>query len=99
MCSTTGSMLAILAMLAMLAMCCVSPMTEQQAERIANICLGLAAVGAAYYVLRRPDLRRLAWGLVRNTVVGGGPAWLAAEALRAWNDGGTHAPIMRQPAI
>ena len=55
-------------------MCPVSLMTEHQAERTANIVLGLAAAGAAYYILKTPKLRRLAWGLVRTAAVSTGPA-------------------------
>ena len=69
-------------------------MTERQAERIANIAIGVALTGAAYYILKTPDLRRLAWGLTRNAIAGGAPAWLMAEALRAWNasDASARAP-------
>ena len=72
-------------------------MTEHQAERTANILLGLAAAGAAYYILRTPKLRRLAWGLVRTAAVSTGPGWLIAETMRGW-DGGT-AQTPRLPGI
>jgi hypothetical protein len=62
-------------------------MTQQQAERVANIVLGLAAAGAGYYILKTPQLRRIAWGLLRTAVVGSGPAWLIAETMRGSDAG------------
>jgi hypothetical protein len=62
-------------------------MTEQQAERVANVVIGLAVAGAAYYVLKTPQLRRIAWGLLRTAVAGSGPAWLIAETKRGWDAG------------
>ena len=59
-------------------------MTERQAEKIANLVVGAAAVGAAVYVLKTPALRRLAWGLARTALTAVGPAWLMAEARRGW---------------
>ena len=64
-------------------------MTEQQAERIANLVLGLAAAGAAYYVLKTPQLRRVVWQAARNAVAAAGPAWLASETRRAWTRSGS----------
>jgi hypothetical protein len=72
-------------------------MTEQQAERVADIVLGLAAAGAAYYILKTPRLRRIAWGLLRTAIVGSGPAWLIAETMRGWEAGAARAP--QQPGI
>jgi hypothetical protein len=42
-------------------------MTEDTARRVANVMFGVAVVGAGYYILATPPLRRLAW---RLTVVG-----------------------------
>ena len=61
-------------------------MTERQAEKVANVLIGVALAGAAVYVLKTPALRRMAWGLARNALAGGGPAWLLAETRRAWQD-------------
>jgi hypothetical protein len=72
-------------------------MTEHQAERIANVLLGLAAAGAAYYILKTPQLRRTAWGLVRTAAVSSGPGWLIAETIRGWDAGAAQAP--RQTGI
>ena len=71
-------------------------MTEPQAERVANLVIGAAAIGAAIYVLRKPALRRLVWGAARNTLSAGVPAWLVAETRNGWA-GSADRP--RQPAI
>lgn len=62
-------------------------MTEHQAERIANVVIGVAAIGAAVYILKTPALRRLAWGLARTALTASGPAWLIAETRRGWKEG------------
>ena len=72
-------------------------MTERQAERVANVVLGLAVAGAAYYILKTPPLRRIAWGLLRTAVAGSGPAWLIAETRRGWDAGA--AQTSRQAGI
>ena len=59
-------------------------MTEQQAGKIANILLGVAAVGAAYYILKTPSLRRAAWQLARTSMSSTAPGWLWLETQRAW---------------
>jgi hypothetical protein len=58
-------------------------MTQTQAERIANVILGVAAIGAAVYVMRNPALRLTVWRALRNATASAGP-WLAAEARHAW---------------
>lgn len=60
-------------------------MTEEQARTVANVVLAVAAVGAAYYVLRTPPLRRLAWQLARAWLTGSLPVWFATEVRRAWD--------------
>jgi hypothetical protein len=72
-------------------------MTEQQAERVANVVIGLAVAGAAYYVLKTPQLRRIAWRLLRTAVASSGPAWLIAETRRGWDAGA--AQTSRQAGI
>jgi hypothetical protein len=52
--------------------------------------IGVAAVGAAYFVLRTPALRRVAWQLARTAIVTTAPAWLMNEARRAWNESDVH---------
>lgn len=64
-------------------------MTEEQAHKAANIIMGVAAAGAAFYILRTPRLRRMAWQLARTAIGTAGPAWLMAEARRAWDGNGT----------
>jgi hypothetical protein len=63
-------------------------MTERQAETVANVVIGVAALGIAVYVLKTPSLRRLAWGLTRNALLAAGPAWLMAETRRGWAESG-----------
>lgn len=60
-------------------------MTEQQAERAADILLVTAAAGIAYFVLRDPALRRRAWEVFRGVAAASGP-WLIAETRRAWTE-------------
>jgi hypothetical protein len=71
-------------------------MTEQQAEKVANLVIGLAAIGGAIYVLRTPSLRRMLWGLTRTTLAGTAPAWLMTETRRAWHESRGDS---QQPAI
>lgn len=58
-------------------------MTDQQAERLATLLLGVAVTGATFFVLRTPVLRRAAWQYGRTALLAAGP-WLAAEARKAW---------------
>ena len=58
-------------------------MTEQTAQRIANVALGAAALGAAYYVVRTPPLRRLALGLAMTGPHGRAPGVADAGAAAA----------------
>ena len=60
-------------------------MSEEQAERVATVLLGVAIVGAAVYVLRTPELRRTVWQAARNMAAMAGPA-LVNEARRAWQE-------------
>jgi len=59
-------------------------MTEKTAEKVANVALGAAALGAAYYIVRTPRLRRMAIGLAVTALTGAIPAWLSREAQHAW---------------
>ena len=58
-------------------------MTRENAEKTANILLGVAGAAAALLVLRNSVLRRTALKLGRTALVAGGP-WLAREATAAW---------------
>ena len=60
-------------------------MTEETAEKIADVVIGVAVVSAAYYVLRDPGLRRAAGQLVRRTLASSGP-WLYTELRHAWGE-------------
>jgi hypothetical protein len=63
-------------------------MTQHTAQKVADIALAVAAVGAAYFIMRRPPLRRLALGLAVSGVTGGLPAWFSHELQRAWSESG-----------
>jgi hypothetical protein len=58
-------------------------MTERQAETIANIVIGVAAISAAYYVLKSPEARRTLWLAARGAFAASGP-WLVRETRRGW---------------
>ena len=55
-------------------------MTEDNARTVANVILGAAALGVAYYILKTPSLRRLAGdaGLVQG-IEQGERLWLPCE--------------------
>jgi len=61
-------------------------MTEAQARTTANVVLAAAAIGVAYYVLKRPPLRRKVWQAARAWAAGPLAAWAATEIRRAWDD-------------
>lgn len=63
-------------------------MTDDTARKVANSAMGLAVIGAAYVVLSRPTLRRLAWQLALTALTGTLPAWLYHEVGQAWADSG-----------
>jgi hypothetical protein len=62
-------------------------MTDARAEKLANILTGVAAAGAAYYVLRDPTLRRRLGQIVRQAMTASGP-WLVSEVRHAWAESG-----------
>ena len=62
-------------------------MTEQQAEKAANIIIGVVVVAGAVAILRIPAARRTLWQVTRTAVRAAGP-WLVAEARRAWEESG-----------
>jgi hypothetical protein len=59
-------------------------MTPATTERVANVIIGAAVIGAAVVVLRTPSLRRLAWQLAKTTLAGTAPGWLGREVQQAW---------------
>jgi len=67
-------------------------MNESSAEKLANVLIAAAVVGAAIYVIRTPSLRRLAWRLAVTAATGALPAWLRQETERAWTESGRRSP-------
>ena len=63
-------------------------MTEETAEKLANTLIGAAAVGVAFYVLRTPHLRRVAWRIAVTALTATAPRWLGGEVRRAWAESG-----------
>jgi hypothetical protein len=59
-------------------------MTQSSADKIANLLMGAAALGATYYVLKTPRLRRLAWQLTIAAATGTIPAWITQEIRSSW---------------
>jgi hypothetical protein len=59
-------------------------MTQSSAEKFANVLIGAAAVGVAYYVIRTPQLRRAAWRLGVAALTGTIPAWVSQEIRNSW---------------
>jgi hypothetical protein len=71
-------------------------MTQENAQRAANVILGIVAVGAAYYVLRTPPLRRMAFQLAGAALTGTLPVWFRNQAQQAWSQSGeTRRPARR----
>ena len=59
-------------------------MTDTTARRLADGILVAAVLGAAYVVVTRPRLRRVATGLALTALTSTLPGWLSAEIGRAW---------------
>jgi hypothetical protein len=59
-------------------------MTDAAAHTVANVVLATAGVAAAYVVLTRPPLRRLAFRVARVWLGTTVPLYLATEVRRAW---------------
>jgi hypothetical protein len=66
----------------------VDDMHRDTAEKIADVLIGAALLGAAVVVIRTPTLRRLAWGLAVTTLTATLPAWINQEARQAWAESG-----------
>ena len=64
-------------------------MTEQNARTAANAVLVTAGVAAAYLVLTKPPLRRLAVKAVQLWLGASVPVFLVAEAREAWLEAGS----------
>ena len=63
-------------------------MTQTNAERAANVLIGAAVAGAAYYVLKTSSLRRVAWRLVVTGLTGTLPGWFRQEIEQGWKQSG-----------
>ena len=63
-------------------------MTQSSADKFANVVLGVAAIGAAVYVLKTPPLRRLAWQLSLAAMTGTVPAWITQQIRAGWEASG-----------
>ena len=59
-------------------------MTNATARTVANVVLASAGVAAAYLVMTRPPLRRLAIRATQLWLGASVPAYLLAETRRAW---------------
>ena len=65
-------------------------MTQSSAEKLANVVIGAAAIGVAYYVLKTPRLRRVAWRLAVAAATGTIPAWVSREIRNGWEASGAY---------
>lgn len=63
-------------------------MTHSTSEKLADVALGVAVTGAAFYVLKTPSLRRLAWRFAVIGVTRTLPAWFRREISNAWEESG-----------
>ena len=63
-------------------------MTHSTSEKLADLALGTAVVGAAVYVLKTPSLRRMAWRLAVIGVTRTLPSWFRQEVRSAWDESG-----------
>jgi len=66
-------------------------MTDEQARSAADLVLAAAGIAAAYVVLTRPRLRRLAFGAIRYWLGASVPVFLATQAGAAWVESGRRA--------
>jgi len=71
-------------------------MTQSSAEKLANVVIGAAVAGAAYYVIKTPSLRRLAWRLTLISLTGTLPAWFRREIVEGWHESG-HSSALSSP--
>jgi hypothetical protein len=68
-------------------------MTQSTAEKIANVAIGAAVAGVAYYVVTTPSLRRLAWRLALIGLTGTLPGWFRQEIQHGWQESGASRPL------
>lgn len=63
-------------------------MTDANARTAANLVLASAGIAAAYVILTKPPLRRLAFLTVRHWLGASVPVYLLAQAREAWVESG-----------
>ncbi len=66
-------------------------MTEHNARRVSNILLGVAGAVAAYFILKNPSSRRIAWRVLKVGLGTTVPGYLLKEAASAWEETGRRA--------
>ena len=66
-------------------------MTDGQARTAANVVLASAGVAAAYVILTKPPLRRLAFRALEFWLGASVPVYLLSQARSAWVESGRHA--------
>ena len=66
-------------------------MTDANARAAANVVLVSAGVAAAYVIVTKPPLRRLAFQLVRFWLGASVPMYLLGQAREAWVESGRRA--------
>ena len=64
-------------------------MTEANARATADLVLLSAGIAAAYVVLTKPRLRRLAFGAIRYWLGASVPVFLLAQTRQAWTASGS----------
>jgi len=65
-------------------------MTDANARTVANVVLVTAGVAAAYVILTKPPLRRLAFRAVEFWLGASLPVFLLTQAPEAWVESGSH---------
>ena len=71
-------------------------MTNTSARATANVLLASAGVAAAYVILTKPPLRRLAFRLAWLWLGAHVPAYLAAQARQAWLEAGRASQLQKK---
>lgn len=74
-------------------------MNQTTAEKVANVVMGVAAVGAAFYVLKTPSLRRLAWRVTVTGLTGTLPTWFRREVRQGWDQSGVQSSGAALPTL
>lgn len=60
-------------------------MTRDTAEKLADVIIGAALLGAAVVLIRTPALRRVALGLATTALTATLPAWIDREVRQVWD--------------